>query len=54
MCLGDQAPTAVAKLIGLIVVMASCLPPEARIAIADQLKQEADALAPPFDRRALH
>jgi hypothetical protein len=51
---GEHALTAVAKLIGLVVVMASCLSAEARVAIADQLRSEADALAPPFDRRALH
>jgi hypothetical protein len=51
---GEQALTAVAKLVALIVVMASCLSAEARIAIAQQLREEADALAPPFDRRALH
>jgi hypothetical protein len=51
---GEQALTAVAKLIALIVVMASCLSAEARIAIAQQLREEANALATPTDRRALH
>jgi hypothetical protein len=51
---GDQAMTAVAKLIALIVVMASCLSAEARIAIAQQLREEANALATPIERRALH
>jgi len=51
---GDQALPAVAKLIALVVVMASCLSAEARVAIAGQLRDEADALAPPYDRRALH
>jgi hypothetical protein len=48
---GEQTLPAVAKLLGLILVMASCSRIEVRIAIAEQLRQEADALAPPFDRR---
>jgi hypothetical protein len=36
------------------LIMASCLSAEARVAIAGQLRDEADALAPPYDRHALH
>jgi hypothetical protein len=51
---GEQALPGIAKLIALVVVMASCLSAEARVAIAQQLREEADALAPPLDRPALH
>jgi hypothetical protein len=51
---GEQALTAVCKLIALVLCMASMMSAEERIAIAEQLRQEADALCPPPDRRALH
>jgi hypothetical protein len=51
---GEQAQLAVMKLVELCGLMASMLSAEARVAIAAQLKDEADALAPPLDRRALH
>jgi len=51
---GEQALPAVAKLIALVVLMASCLSIEARVAIAAQLRDEADLLAPPPERRAMH
>jgi hypothetical protein len=51
---GDQALTGIAKLIALVVVMASHMSAEVRVAIAAQLRDEADALAPPYDRPALH
>jgi hypothetical protein len=44
----------VAKLIALVATMAACMSAEARIAIVQQLRDEADALAQPYDRRALH
>jgi hypothetical protein len=51
---GERADLAVRKLVALISVMASMLSSEARVAIAAQLRDEADMLAPPLDRRALH
>jgi hypothetical protein len=48
---GEQALEAVVKLLSLVALMASMLSAEARIAIAAQLKEEADALCPPVDRR---
>jgi hypothetical protein len=51
---GEQALPAIAKLIALTVCMASMLSAEARLAVSAQLREEADNLAPPFDRRALH
>jgi hypothetical protein len=49
-----QPLTAISRLIALVVVLASLLPPEQRTAVAQQLHEEADALAGPIDRRALH
>jgi hypothetical protein len=51
---GQRPLAAIAKLIALTVCMASVLSAEMRICIAEQLRSEADTLAPPFDRRALH
>jgi hypothetical protein len=51
---GERADLAVMKLIELCGLMASMLSSEARVAIARQLRDEADMLAPPLDRRALH
>ena len=51
---GERGDLAVGKLIALVAVMASQLSSEARVAIAQQLRAEADMLAPPVDRRALH
>jgi hypothetical protein len=51
---GERADLAVGKLFALVAVMASMLSPESRVCIAQQLRDEADALAPPLDRRALH
>jgi hypothetical protein len=51
---GERAQVAVAKLIALASVMAAMLDGEARVAIAQQLRAEADMLTPPPDRRALH
>ena len=51
---GERADLAVSKLVALVSLMASVLSSEARIAIAQQLRGEADMLAPPPDRRALH
>jgi len=52
---GEQAQLAVMKLIDLISVMASMLNSEARIAIANQLRGEAEALAPSQEElRRLH
>jgi hypothetical protein len=51
---GEQALTAIAKLIGLIVCMSSVMSIEARFAISQQLKEEADHIVEPYDRRALH
>jgi hypothetical protein len=42
------------KLVDLIGLMASMLSAEARVAIANQLRDEADALAPSVDGRRLH
>ena len=47
---GQDVLPSVSKLISLIVVMATRSSAEVRIAIAEQLRQEADALAPPHDR----
>ena len=49
-----QPLTAIGRLIALVVVLTSLLPPEQRTAVAQQLHEEADALAGPIDRRALH
>jgi hypothetical protein len=51
---GERAQMGVSKLIALVAVMASHLSSEARVAVADQLRAEADLLVPPFDRHALH
>ena len=51
---GEPAQLAVMKLIDLISLLASMLSAEARVAIAAQLRDEANALAPPSERRALH
>jgi hypothetical protein len=51
---GEPGLTAAAKLLGLVTLMASCLGAEARLAVAEQMRQEADALMPPSDRRSLH
>jgi hypothetical protein len=52
MLVNDQQPlTAIARLIGLVIVMAANMSVEVRIAVADQLRSEADALCPPPDRR---
>ena len=51
---GERADLAVSKLVALVSLMASMLSSEARVAIAQQLRAEADALCPPLDRRALH
>jgi hypothetical protein len=51
---GDQAMTAVAKLIAVVITMAAGMSAEERLAISAQLKEEAHLLAPPHDRRALH
>jgi hypothetical protein len=51
---GQQSLTAVSRLLGLIVLMASMLDAESRIAISQQLRDEADSLCPPHDRRRLH
>jgi hypothetical protein len=51
---GERGDLAVSKLIALVAVMASMLSSEARVNIAAQLRDEADILAPPPDRRALH
>jgi hypothetical protein len=51
---GEQAQLAVMKLIELCGLMASMLSAEARVAVAAQLRDEADMLCPPLDRRALH
>jgi hypothetical protein len=51
---GERAVIATAKLIDLISLMAAVLSSEARLTIAAQLRDAADMLAPPFDRRALH
>jgi hypothetical protein len=50
----EEGLTAIAKLIALVVTMAACMSAEVRLAVADQLRSEADLLAPPFNRRALH
>jgi hypothetical protein len=50
MCNDAQPLTAISRLIALVVLMASSMSAEARIAIADQLRQEADQLSPPHDR----
>ena len=51
---GERADLAVSKLVALVSLMASMLSSEARVAIAQQLRAEADMLCPPLDRRALH
>ena len=51
---GERGDLAVSKLVALVSLMASMLSSEARVAIAAQLRAEADMLAPPLDRRALH
>jgi len=51
---GERGDLAVMKLIELCGLMASMLSAEARVAIAAQLREEANALAPPPERRALH
>lgn len=51
---GEQAQLAVMKLVELCGLMASMLDAESRVAIAAQLRAEADMLAPPLDQRALH
>ena len=51
---GERADLAVSKLVALVSLMASMLSSEARVAIAQQLRAEADILCPPLDRRALH
>jgi hypothetical protein len=51
---GQRAQIAVVRLLALVGVMASQLSPEDRVFIADALRLEADALAPPSDRRQLH
>ena len=51
---GERADLAVSKLVALVSLMASMLSAEARVAIAAQLRDEADVLCPPLDRRALH
>jgi hypothetical protein len=51
---GERGDWATLKLIELCGLMASMLSAEARVAIASQLRDEANALAPPSDRRALH
>ena len=51
---GERADLAVSKLVALVSLMASMLSPESRVCIAQQLRDEADMLCPPLDRRALH
>ena len=51
---GERADLAVSKLVALVSLMASMLSAAARVAIAAQLRAEADVLCPPLDRRALH
>jgi hypothetical protein len=51
---GERPEVGVGKLIGLVALMASFLGAEQRLLIANQLRDEADALAPPFERRALN
>ena len=48
---GEHALEAVVKLLSLVALMASMLSPAARICVAAQMKEEADALCPPPDRR---
>jgi hypothetical protein len=48
---GEKAQLGVSKLIGLCSLMASMLSSEARVQIAAQLREEADSLMPPVDRR---
>jgi hypothetical protein len=51
---GERGDLATMKLLELVSLMASMLSAEARVAIAEQLRAEADLLAPPAERRALH
>jgi hypothetical protein len=51
---GERGDLAVMKLMELVALMASMLSAEARIAIAAQLRDEADGLAPPPGRRRLN
>jgi hypothetical protein len=51
---GERPQVGVAKLIDLVGLLASMLNGEARLTIAAQLRDQADALAPPAERRALH
>ena len=48
---GQRPQIAVVRLVALVSAMASELPPEARVFIAEALRSEADALAPPVDRK---
>jgi hypothetical protein len=51
---GQRAQIAVVRLVALVSVMAAELSPEARVFIAEAFRAEADALAPPVDRKLLH
>jgi hypothetical protein len=51
---GERPEVGVSKLIGLAALMASFLGAEQRPLIANHLRDEADALVPPFEGRALN
>jgi len=51
---GERPQVGVGKLIDLVALMASFLDAEHRLMVAQHIKDTADAIAPPFDRRALH
>jgi hypothetical protein len=51
---GERPEVGVGKLISLVALMASFLRAEQRLMIANQLRDEAEALAPSFERRQLN
>jgi hypothetical protein len=51
---GERAVVSVAKMIDLVALMSSMLSAEARCMLAQQLRETADMLSPPHEKRALH